>query len=247
MNIDLRYGDCLQELSLVEDNSVDLIITDPPYGVEYSKGFDDSKKHVEQSVSSWVGEMYRVLKPKHHCYIFVPTKELDLWIGAVRETGFELNNILATKTYTQSVYLRNNFQYNTQLILYCSKGKAKPFNEVDFIPTSEAWLKDKRNKNPKPYTYSYPSFLPYYSNEKSTAKNSNKLNRHPCSKNVDLIKFLIEVSTNKNDVVMDMFVGGGSTAVACIKSERDFIGFENNERYYNIALDKINHLVKEGD
>ena len=235
----LILGDCLETMKHIKDNSVNLIVTDPPYGVDFSAGFDDSIEHVKEQIDSWLKEMYRVLKDTSHCYIFIPTLEADLWISKVKETGFTLMNILSTRTYTQNLYLNNNFTFNSQLVIYCSKGKAKRLNKVDFIPTSESWLKDKRNKNPKPYTYNYPSFLPYFSNEKTTSKSNNKNGRHPCSKNIEFIEFLIKLSSDENDTVLDPFLGGGSTGIASLNNNRKFIGIELNEAYFKNAKKRI--------
>lgn len=243
---ELYNEDCLRIMGRLQDKSIDLVITDPPYGVEYSKGFDDSKEHVEENIGNWLSEIHRLLKEGSHCYIFIPSKEVDLWVKGVKEVGLVLMNILATRTYTSSVYLKSNFSFNNQLILYCSKGKAKDFNKVDFIPTSESWLKDKRNKNPKPYTYSYPSFLPYFSNEKSTGKRVRE-GRHPCAKNIDFIEFLVKLSSNEGQVVFDPFTGGGSTGIASVRAGRDFIGSELNEEYYKLAKVKLDRELKELD
>ena len=131
------------------DSSVDLVITDPPYGVNFNKGFDDSIDHVSSVIDDWMSEIYRVMKDGSHCYIFIPVKEIDLWVGSVKRADFEFMNLLATKTYTTNACFKNNFTYTHQPIVYCSKGTAKPLNKVNFISTSESWFKDKRNKKPQ--------------------------------------------------------------------------------------------------
>lgn len=241
--IQLYNGDCLELMKNIPDGSVDLILTDPPFGVEYSAGFDDSKKHVQNSISSWMTEMYRVLKDGSHCYMFIPVKEVDMWVGAVKRAGFEYMNLLATKTYTTNSCFKNNFTFTHQPIIYCSKGTAKQLNEVNFIRTSESWFKDKRNKNPQTFTYKYPAFLPFFSNEKSNGKRSNSRERHPCAKNIDFIELLVQLSTNPGETVLDMFMGCGSTGVACVNTDRSFIGIELNDGYFNIAK---NRIMQEG-
>lgn len=232
--------DCLIGMKQLKDNSVDLIITDPPYAVEFSKGFDDSYETVPSLLPLWVDEMYRVLKDTCHCYVFIPVKQAGLFITEFQKK-FKLMNILATRTYTSSVYLKNNFSFNNQLILYLCKGKAKRLNKVDFIPTSESWLNDKRNKNPHPYTYQYPAFFPekMFSNQKTTSANSKNTGRHPCEKSVSFEEILIKLSSNEEDIVLDPFIGGGTTAIACINTNRHFIGYELNNEYFKYAEDRI--------
>ena len=235
--IKLINDDCLSALRNVEDNSIDLIITDPPYGVEFSKGFDDSLNNVKLNIKVWVSEMWRVLKNNCHCYVFIPTKQAGLWLSTL-ERYFTINNILSTRTYTGSVFNSNNFKFDSQLVVYCSKGKAKNFNEYNYFKTSEAWFNDKRNKNPKEYTYRYPSFISeVFSNVKVNKTTMNK--RHPCEKNPDFIDILVNISSNEGDTVLDMFMGGGSVGVSSIRNKRKFIGVELNEDYYNLAKERL--------
>lgn len=241
MEINNIYNmDCLEGMRQLEDNSIDLIITDPPYAVEFSKGFDDSYETVSSLLPAWVEEMYRVIKEGSHCYVFIPVKQAGLFITEFQKK-FKLMNILATRTYTSSIYLKNNFSFNNQLILYLSKGKAKRLNQVDFVPTSESWLNDKRNKNPHPYTYQYPAFFPekMFSNQKTTSSNSKNTGRHPCEKSVSFEEVLIKLSSNEGDVVLDPFMGGGTTAVAAKNTNRSYIGFELNEEYYDYAIKRL--------
>ena len=234
--------DCLEGMRMLPDNSVDVIVTDVPYGVNYSKGFNDSKEHVSSCMDDWLKEMYRVLKPGCHCYVFIPTKEAPMWLSSIAKI-FQLNNILATRTYTSSTYLKNNFSFNNQPVVYCSKGKAKAFNQVDFFETSEAWFNDKRNKNPKKYTYAYPAFIQnVFGNTKANAQTKD---RHPCEKNHELIEFFIKISTNENEVVLEPFVGGGSTIVGAINAGRQYIGFELSEEYFEMADKRIKKLKGE--
>ena len=228
--------DCLEGMKKLSDNSIDLIITDPPYGVEFSKGFNDSKETVSNNIDLWLKEMYRVLKPTCHCYIYIPTKEAAMWLTNI-EKNFDIYNILSTRTYTKNTYIKNNFQFNSQLIVYCSKGVAKKFNDVDFIRTSESWLKDKRNKNPKEFIYLYPAFITECYSSKWCGKNTGY--RHPCAKSVKLIEFFIKLSSNEGDIVLDPFAGGGSVVVAAENTNRNYIAYELNKEYYDYILSRI--------
>lgn len=240
--IKLYHDDCLNVLKQFDDDSVDLILTDVPYGVDFKNDFfDDSKEYVFTHYEQWISEMHRVLKEGSHCYIFIPTLEVDKWVYMTKKY-FTFKNIITTRTYTTGNYLKNNFSYNSQFIIYCSKGNAKELNKVDGITTSQSWLKDKRNKNPKPYTYNYPSFMPdnFFSNVKGNCKNAV----HPNQKNVDFQKFLIELSTNENDTVLDPFMGSGSCGEASVLCNRNFIGIEQDEEYYNYVLTHLNEVNK---
>ena len=159
-NILIYNDDCLNQFKNLNDNSIDLILTDVPYWVDFKWNYDDTKEYVFSNHKKWLSEMYRVLKNWNHCYIFIPTLEIDKWVSSAKEVWFNLKNILTTKTYTTNRYLKDNYKFDSQFILYLSKWKkSRRLNQVDWIKTSESWFNDKRNTNPKEYTYSYPSFI----------------------------------------------------------------------------------------
>jgi len=237
-NITIYNSDCLDMFKNMGNNSVDLIITDPPYGVEFAnnKEYDDSKETVFNQYELWLKEMHRVLKEESHIYIFIPTLEIDRWVSKVKEI-FKFNNLLAFQTHNTNRYLKNNFGFDLQLVIYASKGKAKRLNKVDWIPTSESWLKDKRNKVKNPYTYKYPSFIKYIkANEKN---NAFKKSFHGNIKNLELIKKFILLSSNENDLIIDPFLGSGTTAIAAKQTNRKFIGSEKNEKFFKLIIERL--------
>lgn len=228
----------------IKNNTIDCIISDPPFGVEFKNDiYDDSEDYIMKNIDSWYKEWYRILKDDCYLFLYVGVKNLHVWISKGIEHGFNYKNIVAVRNFNNGRAIpKNNFGSQFQPILVFSKGKGKKFNEVDFIPTSTGWYKDKRNKNPKPYTYVYPNWI------KSewtfaTAKRANK-NLHPNEKNVDLIKFLIEISTKENETVFDSFFGSCSTGVAALKSKRNFIGIELDNKYYNLGNERLEKCLK---
>ena len=215
-----------------KDESVDLIITDPPYGVDFDNDFyDDSGKYVFGVYKDWLSEMHRVLKDSSHIYIFVPTVGIEKWIKTFKDVGFEFKNLLISKCKSNN-YSKNNYKHDTQFIIYGSKGKPKVFNEVDFQKTSDVWFKDKRNKKPKEYTYVYSSNFNRHSTELGNLV-------HPNQKSEDFIEILIKVSSNIKEVILDPFMGSGSTGLACKNTNRDFIGIELDYKYFNIAKERM--------
>ena len=238
-NIKLYQGDCSFFIKSFNDNSIDLIITDPPYGVNFKNNFyDDSFDNIISNMPNWYSQWYRILKENSYLYLFVGVKTIHYWIMEGIKEGFNYKNILATRSFNNgSITPKNSFGFQFQPILVFSKGAGKKYNEIDFFKTSELWLKDKRNKNPKPYTYQYPNFISSnvcFSTEKRSVKNL-----HPNEKNIKLLKFLIEISTQSCDIVLDPFMGSGTTGVACKNSNRNFIGIELDENYFNIAKERI--------
>jgi len=231
------HWDCLDIMKNMKDGSIDMILTDVPYWVDFKGGYDDSKDYVFSNHIKRLSEMRRVLKDTSHCYIFIPSLEIDRRVSGVKEVGFVLKNLLTTRTYTTNRYLKDNFKFDTQIILYLSKGKAKRLNKVDWVKTSESWFNDKRNPNPKEYTYSYPSFIrEYFWNQKP---NKQTKNSHWNEKNVKLCETLIKLSSFEWDVVLDPFLWSWTTAVAARNTWRDFIGIEKEIKYVEAANNRL--------
>ena len=230
--------DCLEYLKRIPSNSIDLVLIDPPYGVNFKNSiYNDSKDFIKECSADWLKALYTVLKPNCHCYIFLGTKSLPFWLPNIVNAGFEFNNILNVPTFCNGNYTANNFQFRTEHIIYLSKGKAKDLNKVDAMPVSKVWFNDKRNIKKEKYTYNYTNYMQmFWANEKA---NKVSKNIHPNQKNAKLIKFLIELSTLENDIVLDCFAGVGSTAIAALESKRNFLGCEIGEGYCKLANDRI--------
>lgn len=216
----LWRGDCLELMKDIPDNSVDLILTDPPYKTT-SRGSsggtggmlksDDFKKgnafkHNAITFDEWLPECFRVLKEGSHAYFMTNNKNLLRMLKAVESAGF---NIFKTLVWAKNTAITNMYYMDShEYIIFCRKGKAIKINNCG---TKSVMFFD----NPK-----------------------NKV--HPTEKPVGLMTQLIENSTNDSDVVLDLFMGSGSTGVACAKTNRNFIGIELDRDYYDIAVNRIN-------
>lgn len=231
-------GDCLDKekgLYTVPEGIIDLIITDVPFGVNFqnSKYYDDSKETVFKNIDTWIKGMYRVLKPNCHFYCYVPVKEIDKWVYHIKKY-FKYNNKITASTYTTNRYIKNKFCFDSQDIIYASKGKAKRLNKVDWIETSDSWIRDKRNKSPKKYTYQYPSFLPKKYRANIKPNDQIKL-LHPNQKNQELIEKFILLSSKEGDLILDPFMGIGSVCICAKRLNRFYIGYEIERKYFEIA------------
>ena len=212
----------------LEDESIDLIITDPPYktitggdsdGINSKrpKGMLDGNrklfKYQKLEIKSWMSELYRVLKNGSHCYIFTNALNMKEMLNESEKAGFKLHNILVWEknNCTPSQYYMKNCEY----ILFLRKGKAKYINEIG--------------------------------NSKTVHKFNNIIGKklHPCEKPIDILKMYINNSSNQNDVVLDPFMGSGSTLVACKELNRNYIGYEIDKQYFNIAQKRIDTYIKE--
>lgn len=240
-------ADCMEIFKNINDNSIDLIITDPPYGVNFEEGlYDDSTSAVFDNYGKWLEEMARILKKHSHLYLFVPTLQVEKWITEVK-VHLRFNNLLALQVYqtNTSSSIKNNFTYDLQLIIYASKNKAKDFNKVKWIPTSSSWLKDKRNTNPQPFTYQYPSFINSNIVRANTKPNDRIKRLHPNEKNPQILRYWIEMSSLVKEIVLDPFSGSGTTGEAAWLADRQFILIEKNEQYFKIVKKRMKNLMKQ--
>lgn len=233
-------------MQLIPDDSIDCIIVDPPYGVDFNnKFYNDSKEYVFGQIEKWFIEWKRVLKKHCHIYIFIPTLEVDKWVG-VTKVYFEFNNLVSTQIYCNNIaYLPNNFRFDLQLVIYASNSNANNFNYVTSFITSDSWKNDNRNKNKgRDYTFSYTSVIrkPY-----SNIKANDVIKReHPNEKNPEFIKTLIELSTKTGDIVLDSTAGSGSTAKACKITNRNYIVNDKDKLCYDKMLRSLQGVSMMG-
>jgi site-specific DNA-methyltransferase (adenine-specific) len=242
--IEIYNSDCLNILPTIETESVDLVVTDPPYKIisggcrkadlgdepsgilTHRQGnkrldwVDDVRtgkmfKENDIKFSEWIPHIFRVLKNKTHFYVMVNDRNMQEILNVCTENGFKLVNIL--------IWKKNNctpnrwYMKNAEFILMFRKGKARNINNLG----SKTCLEINNIIG-------------------------NKI--HPTEKPIELLTILIENSSNKNELVLDPFMGGGSASVVCKKTDRRFIGIEKDEKYFTIAqnrLDNVSGIFKE--
>lgn len=223
-NIKLYNDDCLNVLKTIPDNSIDLVVSDPPYrvisgGKPHKKGQpsgmlskNDGKifKYNDINPEIWIPEVYRVLKEGTQCYLMTNVLNMENYLRICRETGFGLHTILPCEK--QNCTPSRWYMKNCEFALFLRKGKAKSINNLG-SKMIQKFNNIIGNKN------------------------------HPCQKPVDMMKSWIENSSNEGDTVLDMFMGTGSTGVAAKELHRDFIGIEIDKEYYDIAEKDIHKIL----
>ena len=238
----IYQGDCLELLKGIPDGTVDCVITDPPYGTTENKW--DKKVDL---VALWK-ELYRVAKP-NTAFLFnsqmpftvdlVNSNRKDFryeWIWEKNQgTGFLNANKMPLKCHEQiMVFYRKLPTYNPQ------KWQGKPLS----LRYSEIISSNYNHKKTVPYSnptgLRYPTDIIKCNYDKnrynSTIKNKTL---HPTQKPVALIEYLIKTYTNPGELVLDCFLGSGTTAVAAINTGRKYIGFELEEEYIEMAKKRI--------
>lgn len=224
-NITILNQDCISYMKKLPNESIGLICTDPPYKVTKrgcagnSGGMMQKKLSMEGKIfqhndlkpKDYIPEFYRVLKEGSHCYIMTNHVNLQEMINTATECGFKfIKSLIWNKgNKIMGQFYMSQFEY----ILFFRKGKAKKINKCG---TSD--ILNIPNKK---------------------TKDENGKNIHDTEKPVELMKILIENSSNEEDCVFDPFLGVGASALASKELGRHFIGIEIDPQYYNIALKRL--------
>ena len=234
--VNLMKGDCLEMMKSIPDGSVDLILTDPPYGTTQCKW--DSVIPFEPM---WA-ELKRVIKPNGAIVLFGAEPFSSLlrcsnikdfkydWVWEKsKATGFlnskrqplrahEIISVFYSKPPTYTPQMTEGVAYN--------KGVRKEQTQNDVYGSFD-------QVEVKSDGLRFPRSVQYF----KTAESEGGF--HKTQKPVDLLEYLIKTYTQENETVLDFTFGSGSTGVACVNTNRSFIGVELDENYFNIAEKRI--------
>lgn len=231
-------GDCLKCIKELPDNSVDLILTDPPYNL----GLFMHKR----------GTNIRGMRNNHFAYSGWDNMEFEKWCLMMNKLFQECNRVLKKKgalimfmsiikvETIIDLATKSGFYYKTVGIWHKTNPMPRNMN-LHFINSTESWLyfinegaTGTFNNGNKPIH----DFI-----ETSTISTSeHRLGNHPTQKPKELLKIFVELLTNKGETILDPFMGSGSTGVVSELLDRKFIGFELNEEYFNTACNRIKEM-----
>ncbi len=222
--IELYNNNAISLLKDFESNSIDLIAVDPPYKITSRGNAGNSGgmmqkelsmkgkifNHNDVNIKDYITEFYRILKDGTHCYIMTNHINLQDMINSATDCGFKFVKCLIWNKGNK--IMGGYYMSQFEYILFLRKGKSKRINNcgtADILSIS--------NKKTK----------------------INGKNIHDTEKPVELMEILIANSSNENDLILDPFMGSGSTGVACKNLNRKFIGIELDENYFKIAKERI--------
>ena len=255
--IDLQQGDCLDLMKTLDDKSVDLILCDLPYGTTRNKW--DSIIDLEL-----LWEQYnRVIKDRGAILLFAQTP-FDKVLGVsnlenlryeiiwqkTAPTGFLNAKKMPMKAHENIlVFYKKLPTYNPQM----TQGHPRKVSSKKSRTNSANRHTKKSLKGESNYGVFANEIEGYDSTERYPlsvqvfAKDQQKENYHPTQKPVALLEWLIKTYTNEGDLVLDNCMGSGSTGVACVNLNRNFIGMELTEQYFEIAKERIEKARKMKD
>ncbi len=239
MKIDLLQGDCLDLMKSIPDGSVDLVLTDPPYGTTACKW-----DNVIPFEPMWA-ELKRIIKPNGAICLFgsepfsshlrlsnIENFKYDWYWNKkfggnfVQAKRMPLKNIECISVFSKQKTLPAYFPQMVKRDKPIKQGGTKTSDAIPIKNNSKTHTK-------KIYTEKYPLTLLDYKKELGKTK-------HPTQKPTKLLEYLISTYTLEGETVLDFTMGSGSTGVAAKNLNRNFIGIELDEKYFEIAKERIN-------
>lgn len=235
-NIELKQQDAYEFLQEIPSDSIDLILTDPPYEISKPSGFIDSLTKPDGSpqsertlrrfgisldfgewdknelnLLSYIEEMYRILRPSGTMIMFYDLWKITPLKNMMEASRFkQIRYIEWVKTNPVPINSKINYLTNSREMALTGVKKSKPTFNSEYDNG----------------IYRYPIY-------------HGKDRFHPTQKSLKLFEELIQKHSNENDVVLDCFLGSGTTAVAALNTKRNFIGCEIDDGYYNKMVERI--------
>ena len=228
---------------LIEEGvKVDCVITDLPYGTTQCKWDNIIPFNV-----MW-DKIYKLTYKKANIILFgsepfssnlrvsnINNYRYDIiWDKGRGKDPMNAKNRPMKRHENISVFYRQKGTYNPQM----TKLDVPDIRKNNKTTTSSLWNRNGNITTSNVYTERYPTSIFLY------ADNNHKNRFHPTQKNLNLLENLIKTYTNENELILDFTMGSGSTGVACMNTNRKFIGIELDENYFNIAKDRIENSIK---
>src|SRR5699024_8861791 len=225
MEINKIYNmDCIEGMKDIDDNSIDLIVTDPPYLIDYKTNYRKDKNHRfnnvilndnnENIIKDYIKECHRVMKKDTAMYMFCSFDKVEVFKTELQKYFTIKNMIIWVKNNHTAGDLEAQFCKQYEIIFLVNKGRRK----IEEKRITDIWHFDRVS--------------------------SHKL-LHQNEKPVSLISQCIRQHSKKDDLVFDGFMGSGTTAVAAHRTGRKFIGYELDDYYYKVASKRIDEEMAQ--
>lgn len=250
-------GDCVEVLNQkIDKGSIDLIFADPPYNLsgnglkwEGNKTGGDwymvneewdkmTAPEYMKFTRKWIGGCHRVLKDNGSIYISCTYHNLSEVMIVLKQLEFKVNNVIVwQKTNAMPNMTRRVFTHSTEFVVWAVKGKKWIFNYEILKEINPEKQKDGSPKQMRD-VWSMPLVQ-----GKERIRGTDGRALHPTQKPEEMLKRIILASSNEGDVVLDPFLGSGTTAVVAKKLGREWIGIEKSKKYVDMAKKRIDSVI----
>jgi site-specific DNA-methyltransferase (adenine-specific) len=215
----LIQGDCHEALITINDCSVDLVLTDPPYNIAQDNNFssmgragiDFGEWDKDADILSFIPMAARILKKGGGLIVFNDWKNLGDIVKEAERSGLQTKDMIRLEK-TNPMPRNRERRYVTDF--ECA---------IWFVKPGAKWVFNRQDP-----AYQRPKFV------KSVEKGL-----HPTQKNLSLMEDLIKIHSNTGDTVLDCFMGSGTTGLACMNLGRRFIGIERDSHYFKVASERL--------
>lgn len=235
-NVKLFHGDCLELMKDIPDNSVDMILADLPYGTTKNRwdniiDLDKLWEQYERVIKERGVVVLTAIQPftsmlitsnpglYKYNWIYQKNQGIDPMMAKIRPLN-DYEDIV--------VFYKRKPTYNPQMTYVGVKDKRTTFQDVEVFDENKGCLVYKRRK--KDNGWRFPKRVVKFKTERGL---------HPTQKPVALFEYLIKTYTNEGETVLDNCMGSGTTGVACVNTNRNFIGIELDDKYFEIAKERI--------
>ena len=238
INVDLYNGDCLEESLNIKNNSVDLILTDLPYGVLNER----TKWDVIIPFEKMWKMIDRILKPNG---VFITTAKQPFTSQLIMSNIKDFRYTLVWEKSKSTGYLNSKrmpLVSHEDIVVFYKKlppynpqmTQGIPYDKGKAVRDTESYGKQTTAIHVKNDTgMRYPRSVQYF----VTAESEGGF--HPTQKPIKLFEWLIKTYTNENDVVCDITMGSGTTGVSAVNTNRNFIGIEKDKSYFKVSKNRI--------
>ena len=225
MMIKLYNDDCIKKFATMPRNEVDAIITDPPYNISRDNNFktmnragiDFGEWDKDFDLVDWIKYCEPVLKKGGNIVIFNSWKNMSYIVDELEKNNFEVKDLIRwEKTNPMPRNRDRRFITDYEVAVWAVKKGGK-------------WTFNRLSE-----TYERPEIVCGVTSKKEKIDGG-----HPTQKPVEVMEWLIKRLSNENDIILDPFMGSGSTGVACKNTNRRFIGIELDKDYYNMAIKRL--------
>jgi DNA modification methylase len=238
-NCTLALGDCIEKMKEINDDIVDLVLTDPPYNLGLfmknretnlgalrenhfaASNWDNlEQKEWEIKINDFFKESSRILKKNGSLLIFASLIKIETIINLAQ---------------------RNGFYYKTTGIWHKKNPMPRNMN-LHFVNSTEAWVYFINEGKTGKFNNKGKVIHDFYESSIINGK-EKKYGKHPTQKPIALMEYFVELLSDKNDLILDPFMGSGSTGVAALNKNRRFYGIELDKNYYAISTQRIINTI----